>query len=306
MRLSLIIDGNYILYKSVFTLKKYNSIYGGLYDMLDKEIKGFSNLYSFEDVYLVSDKKSSWRKNLYKDYKAKRTKDGNIDWEYVFEEYDNIKHDLDLKVLEKDNIEGDDLIYFISKENEKKGISNLIISNDFDLNQIIYGYSNPLFFNLMINDNSRNPHMFVPKNYKVILSAMATKTVNIFDDNDSTHSIYRFLKNLHNTYTPKLTDNKKDLIIKILSGDASDNIKGVYPRIGEKTAEKIYNKFLIAKEKIGKYNLYDLLSEMVIEQTKATQEDFNLIRENIIFNNSLINLKHIPENIVKKIKQLEI
>ena len=306
MKLSLIIDGNYVLYKSVFNLKKYNSIYGGLYNMLDQEINKFSKLFSFDKIYLVSDKKISWRKKLYKDYKSKRKKDRNIDWEYVFEEYDNFKSDINIKVLERDNIEGDDLIYFISKENEKKGVSNLIISNDFDLKQIVYGYANPLFFNLMINDNSRSPHMFVPKNYKVIMSSMATKKINIFDDNDSTHSIYRFLKELHNKYTPKITDNKKDLIIKILSGDTSDNIKGVYPRIGEKTAEKIYNSFLTTKEKIKNYDSYDLLSDMVIEQTKATHEDFKLIRENIIFNNSLINLKHIPKNIVEKIKSLEL
>jgi 5'-3' exonuclease len=71
-------------------------------------------------------------------------------------------------------------------------------------------------------------------------------------------------------------DSKKDLFIKIMTGDPSDNIKSVFPKCGPKTALKYYeNKELLNKKlnESEKYrNAYEINKMLV---------DFNCIPENL-------------------------
>ena len=92
MLLNLIIDGNYILSRLVFTLHKNNLLYGALHQSLENTITNYKKLYPFTKVYLVSDsKEKSWRKSLFTDYKATRKKDTDIDWPFVYKVYDEFK-----------------------------------------------------------------------------------------------------------------------------------------------------------------------------------------------------------------------
>ena len=69
---SLIIDGNYLLYKDIFLLKQKRSIYLDLLDLLRKDINRLMKSYTFERIYFVADSTVSWRKVEYKEYKSNR------------------------------------------------------------------------------------------------------------------------------------------------------------------------------------------------------------------------------------------
>ena len=57
MRLNLILDGNFILNKNVFTLHKNNLLFGALQRSLENTISNYKKLYPFQNIYLVSDSK---------------------------------------------------------------------------------------------------------------------------------------------------------------------------------------------------------------------------------------------------------
>ena len=75
----------------------------------------------------------------------------------------------------------------------------------------------------------------------------------------------------------KLTERKssfnnaeKDLFVKILTGDKSDNITGVFKKCGPKTACKYFNDRQLFKEKL--------------ETTEGSKEKYELNRKIIDFN----------------------
>jgi 5'-3' exonuclease len=114
----LIIDGNFILSKLVFTLNKNNILYGSLHQALDNAITNYRRWHPFANVYLVSDsKEKSWRKKLIGEYKSHRKKDSDIDWQFVYQAYSEFKEGLvGIKVMEAPHIEGDDWISYICNE----------------------------------------------------------------------------------------------------------------------------------------------------------------------------------------------
>ena len=114
MLLDLIIDGNYILSKLVFTLHKNNLLYGALHKSLENTVNNYRKWYPFTNIYLVSDsKEKSWRKQITTEYKATRKKDTDIDWQFVYTAYGEFKQSIQgCKILEAPHIEGDDWISY--------------------------------------------------------------------------------------------------------------------------------------------------------------------------------------------------
>jgi 5'-3' exonuclease len=140
MTCDLIIDGNFVLSKLVFTLHKNNLLFGALHKSLENAINNYRKWYPFANVYLVSDsKEKSWRKQLTKAYKATRKKDSDIDWTFVYGAYDEFKQSMNglVKVLEAPHVEGDDWIAYLCDKANKEGRSTIIVSNDYDIKQIV-------------------------------------------------------------------------------------------------------------------------------------------------------------------------
>ena len=73
----------------------------------------------------------------------------------------------------------------------------------------------------------------------------------------------------------KMKCSEECLFIKIITGDASDNIKGIFKRCGEKTAIKYYQDRKLFEEQIKKENV---------------EEKYNI-------NRKLIDFEFIPENL---------
>tara|TARA_Y100000591_G_scaffold332196_3_gene368627 strand:+ start:1048 stop:1881 length:834 start_codon:yes stop_codon:yes gene_type:complete len=72
-------------------------------------------------------------------------------------------------------------------------------------------------------------------------------------------------------------DPKKDLFVKILTGDKSDNIQGVFKKCGPKTACKYFDNEELFKKKLEQ-------QEGALERYKLNQKiiDFNMIPKNLI------------------------
>lgn len=77
-------------------------------------------------------------------------------------------------------------------------------------------------------------------------------------------------------------DPKKDLFCKIVSGDKSDNISGVFPRCGMKTAGKYYDDPELFTNKLN--------------QTPGAEEKFK-------FNQTLIDFDNIPHEYVERFRK---
>lgn len=80
---------------------------------------------------------------------------------------------------------------------------------------------------------------------------------------------------------------KASLEVKIISGDSSDNIKGIRQRVGPKTAEKIV--------------VEGLMTYLDDEKNKVTPVEKKEILDRYIRNKTLIDFKYIPANVRKSI-----
>jgi 5'-3' exonuclease len=315
---ALIIDGNFIMMKNMFGLIKDKLLYGYFHRSLEESMKTYMNLHFWDEIYFVSDsKKSSWRKNLYPEYKATRTKSEDIDWEFVFTAYTEFKDDLSKKpnvtVLEGDSIEGDDWISHIVSEGNKVGTSFLIIASDHDLKQLMTFGLNPPYMNFMSNEFVNKEKVFVPKNYDMFMTELnKNRSMDLFEMNDN-GSFHDFIRMFLEKRIVAEADPIETLVTKMISGDKSDNILSVYRKegktgkwmgIGDAGALKIYNKYI---EEFGPVDMYDPdllenIADLVCESKKAPLSNMESIMENVRFNQSLIDMEQIPDDIIERMK----
>jgi 5'-3' exonuclease len=316
MLLNLIIDGNYILSRLVFTLHKNNLLYGALETSLENTISNYRKLYPFCNIYFVSDsRQKSWRKKINKDYKAKRKKDSDIDWTFVYDTYNRFKENVNVRVLESPNIEGDDWISYVVKESNKEGYSNLIISNDHDIKQLLHFDLDNFFINMMTNEMYKKGKIFLPQNWKLFLDKVKTQpSDDIFNLNDNKEFLV-FMDVLTNKYQVDEIDCVKSLIIKIISGDASDNIRSVWSKkdksgrwrgIGEKGAESIYQKYIqeFGEPDLKDPDLYENIADLIVEKKKLSRNNMESIINRIKQNVTMVDLtvENLPNQVVERMK----
>jgi 5'-3' exonuclease len=312
----LIIDGNYILSRLVFTLHKNNLLFGALHKSLENTISNYRKWYPFANVYLVSDsKEKSWRKQLIKNYKGTRKKDSDIDWNFVYTAYGEFKESIiGVRVLEAPHIEGDDWISFLANKANSDGRSTIIVSNDYDIKQIVKFNLNPLWINIMSNEMYNREKLFLPKNYQIFINSVSKLSNNdIFNLNDNTEFL-KLMDRFTNKYEINEIDSTESLIIKLISGDKSDNISSVWSQvkngkkrgIGEKGAKGIYDEYLT---EFGEINLtdpdlYENIADLICEKKKLSKTQIESIVENLIENVKLIDLRleNLPYEIIEKME----
>ena len=314
MLVDLIIDGNYILSKLVFTLHKNNLLYGALHKSLENTLNNYRKWYPFSNIYLVSDsKEKSWRKQLTQAYKATRKKDSDIDWQFVYTAYGEFKQSVPgCKVLEAPHVEGDDWISFLVNQANDKGRSTIIVSNDYDIKQIVNFNLDPLCINIMSNEMYNREKLFMPKNYQIFMNRVSKlPNDDIFNLNDNSEFIMMMNRFL-NKYEINEIDPIESLIIKIISGDQSDNISSVWQQtkngktrgIGAKGAKGIYDMYV---SEFGELNLQDPdlldnIADLICEKKKLSKSKMPDIIENIKDNFRLIDLRlhNLPPEIISK------
>ena len=318
MLCDLIIDGNYLLSRMVFTLHKNNLLFGGLHKSLETAVSNYRKWYPFVNIYLVSDsKEKSWRKKINTDYKSNRKKDTDVDWEFVYSAYNEFKSQQKTKgvrVLEAPHVEGDDWISFVIEKSNSKGRSTIIVSNDYDIKQLITYSVNPPFINLMSNEMQSRQKVFLPKNYQLFLNSIDKDTNNdIFELNDGQDFI-KMMKNFINRYETNEVDNMESLLIKLISGDSSDNISSCWSQvkngkkrgIAERGAKSIFDEYLInfGEPKINDPDLTENIADLICEKKKLPKSNMFSIKKNIEENMKLIflNTQNIPIELMNKMK----
>ena len=313
----LIIDGNYILSKNTFTLHKNNLLFGALHKSLENTVNNYRKWYPFANVYLVSDsKEKSWRKQLTTNYKATRKKDSDIDWTFVYGAYGEFKDSMKglVKVLEAPHVEGDDWISFLVNKANNEGRSTIIVSNDYDIKQIVSYGLDPLFINIMTNEMYNKEKLFLPKNYQIFLNKVSKlPSDDIFSLNDNTDFLL-LLNRFINKYEINEINPVESLMVKIISGDTSDNIGSVWSvvkngkkrGIGAKGAQSIYDEYILefGELNLSDPDLYENIADLICEKKKLSKTQIESIVENIKDNMKLIDLRmhNLPEEIVEKME----
>ena len=318
MRVNLCIDGNYLLNRLVFTLHKNNLLFGALHKSLEISIAGYRKWYPFTKIYLVSDsKEKSWRKKLNNDYKGNRKKNSDIDWDFVFSTYDEFKNSIKNKgvyVLESPSLEGDDWLSFITETSNKEGISNIIVSNDYDIKQLVRYSVDPLWINIMSNEMHNKQKLFLPKNYQIFLNSINKIDNNdIFNLNDN-QEFTRLLDTFINKYDVHEVDSMESLVIKLISGDTSDNISSVWSvikngkkrGIADKGAKSIFDEYLVhfGEPKLEDPDFTENIADLICEKKKLSKTSMDDIKTNIESNMKLIILdtEYLPTEVVNRMK----
>lgn len=311
----LILDGNYLLNKNVYVLHKNNLLFGSLEKSLEMSILNYRKWFPFANIYFVSDsREKSWRKKINNSYKENRKKDSTIDWKFVHETYSSFKASLKykgVKVLEYPHIEGDDWVTFLVNKSNSDGKSTIIVSNDYDIKQLISYSLNPLCINIMTNEMANKQKLFLPKNYQIFINEV-TKLDNddIFSLNDNKEFI-NLMKSFIEKYEVHETDRMKSLFLKVISGDQSDNISSVWSTIkngrkrgiGESGAKSIIESYEIEFGELSPNDndLFENIADLICEKKKLSKTTINSIKENIDQNMRLIHLdlKSFPPKIQK-------
>jgi len=318
MKTNLIIDGNYLLNRLTFTLHKNNLLYGALYKSLENSINNYKRWYPFSNIYLVSDsKEKSWRKNLLNEYKLTRKKDSDIDWSFVFDTYGDFKRNIvNSTVLEAPHIEGDDWISFLVNESNLDNSSTVIVSNDYDIKQLVRYTIDPLVINIMTNEMFNKQKIFLPENYQIFLNELnRLPNDDIFNLNDNREFI-SLLETFITKYDVVDVNWSEMLFIKLVSGDKGDNIDSVWSiikngkkrGIGEIGAKKIYEDYILEFGSLdwGDSDLNENIADLICEKKKLSKRQIEIIASNIKKNSKLINLdlSELPIEIVNKMKDI--
>ena len=315
MLVDLIIDGNFILSKLVFTLHKNNLLFGALHQSLENTIKNYRKWYPFANIYLVSDsKEKSWRKQLTSAYKATRKKESDIDWNFVYQTYGEFKESIQptCKILEAPHIEGDDWISFLVEKANGEGRSTIIVSNDYDIKQIVNFGLEPLYINIMTNEMFNKEKLFLPINYQTFLNKVSKlPNDDIFNLNDNTEFL-ALLDRFITKYEIVEINPVESLIIKIISGDTSDNIESVWSQvkngkkrgIGSKGAKGIYDTYIteFGEINLSDPDLHENIADLICEKRKLSKSKIEDIVDNIKGNFKLIDLRlhNLPTDIIDK------
>lgn len=261
------------------------------------------------DIVLALDSKNNWRKDLYPEYKANRTKskdDSDINFDEFFAEVDKvtdvIRESFPFKVVKVDKAEADDIAGVISSVygNEREII---LITSDHDWSQAL----------------SHGKHIKLYDPIKKEFTELSDFENEIIE-------------------TP-LGEMSRFTLIHGLIGDSGDNVPSItgqtefsesfksYLKENEIYTECVseFNKMSIKDELIEKYNVYKIVKSGKLKGQATEFKDIfrtvpfgikkaekaascpialgelldshKMYRESFVRNNSLVNFKEIPEHI---------
>lgn len=242
-----IIDGNSLLFRSYFAMRPMVTKDGfhtqGIFafiNMLEKILSDFKPTYI---VVAFDVGKKTFRHDIYSEYKAGRMKTPQelIDEIPVLHE---ILLAMNIKIMEMENYEADDIIGTVTKEASINNIESVVITGDKDELQLI------------------------DDNVKVIINKRGMTDFDLYDKSA--------MKERYGLTPSQFID------LKGLMGDSSDNLPGVYG-VGEKKGiqllkeygsldEVIKNKDLI-KGKLGENIRYNVKEALMTRELATINRD---------------------------------
>lgn len=203
----LLIDGSSLLFRAFYAIKNLttkdgiytNGVYGFL-TMYAKAVEMIKPAY----VMVAFDRSGpTFRTKDYEEYKGTRDK-APEELSAQFGILKDVLDALNIKHIDMDSYEADDIIGTLAKQNEDKNIENFLLTGDRDYFQL------------------------VDFNTKVLYTKRGITDLEIVDED--------YVRDKYGVDPAQLID------VKGLQGDTSDNIPGV-PGVGEKTALKLIKEY---------------------------------------------------------------
>lgn len=272
-------------------------------------------------IFAVDDR--TWRSDCFDEisYKGSRKEknDQKTDEEKeiinnFFDKYNQLKEilekDYGFEIIQITGAEADDVIFYWSRKLNQAGENVIIVSGDSDLRQL-------LTFNekawTIIEESNINHRILCAPGWR---QNIVDNKGDIFDLKNSQFdsSLETYLKKFENIVD---IDPMESVLIKIVSGDSSDDIPSIYykktkkgfQRLGEGRAKNIYNLYL---QNHGKINNNELPTEkfktnftkIIINVAKIEDKSFTEILSKFERNMTLIHLHsaHIPSGIIEAIR----
>ena len=275
---TLVIDGNYFLFRTLFVLPgtfKSDEILGSSDDVaiyirklamdLTYQIRLFDGLID-KIVWTVDSR--SWRKDFYpeSEYKGNRKPNSNLNWDNfskASEDFINILAKKGVCISKVDGAEGDDLIYAWTTESMADEKSVIIFSGDKDLTQLTG-----------INEtNKAHALCYSPVHKKIYTYPGFSTWLNSVEEPTQSNDFFESMK-VHSKQSNRIKetlktvrDKKKLEFIetnpeeirfkKVLTGDSGDNVPPAYWKtvklktggertygISDKKADEVYSEFI--------------------------------------------------------------
>jgi len=213
-------------------------------------------------------------------------------------------------------MEGDDLIAYIVNENNKRGISNVIMAADGDLHQLIRFDLGLEYINIMYNYKFSDERTYWPKNYNVFIKEMYKTVGNtLWDMNDDTEFL-TFLEDLEFKTKTKEVSPEESLFCKMVSGDKKDNVPSVYIKdkrgIGETGSLSIYRLYKETNQEMIDFDSNDFINRLVeiISYSKKITDDTvkEDIKTKLMRNRKLLKLdenylpSELKEQMINKVR----
>lgn len=335
--LTIIIDGNYLFYKTLFVTKGYGTMPEGRKYLSNKsEIGVFMRKVATDLVYslntfsgfsrLIFTKDSkSWRKEIeipgHEGYKSSRSYADDVDWNIFFglmDEFTEILKGFGVIVSIINKAEGDDLMYLWSDYlNNKENPENVIIfTGDGDLTQVV-GYNDEVYTAVYVNKakskliTDRGMKEWLSKKEDVkeqfdIFNTNALRKIMSSDGIDLIRAVYEKIE------TEEIDPNYV-ILSKILCGDDGDDIPSIWEWKKDGKNKRITNRFIgkVYQELMEKDNhidIDDLVNNprtrnrvrLILQEASKIQMPPDLFAEKIKTNTMLAHLSKdkIPQYII--------
>lgn len=240
MATTLIFDGNYLFYKSLFVFSSYGSKGKLLEDEKDQAmfirkiatdmsyaIRQFGN----PDHVIFTIDSRSWRKDIdIQDgsYKGHREKDeSKVNWDNFYtcmNEFSKILLTRGFVVSRQEKAEGDDLMALWAKALNKNGMDAIIITGDKDLTQSV-GINESGNFTLVYNPNTKTRKIVAPKGFNKWIT---TEEVDIFNVDSYMNRGKDLIQDALNSIGIEEIDPFYVVFEKVIIGDAGDAVPPVF------------------------------------------------------------------------------
>jgi 5'-3' exonuclease len=257
--MNLIVDGNYLFYKTLFIFGGYSKGGKVLSSATDQEmfirkvatdlshaIRTFGN--PSRVIFTVDSR--SWRKDVEIEeggYKSNREKDESvIDWDAFYKcmnEFAAILKKKGFIVSKEERAEGDDLMYLWADRFFADGQDSVIITGDKDLTQCVK--SDGKNFIVVYNPNSKNRKIVAPKGFSEWIK---TEEYDLFDASTFMNRSKDLIAEALSSVTIEEIDADYLIFEKVIIGDAGDAVppvwtwenKGKTYRVTASKASRIY------------------------------------------------------------------
>jgi 5'-3' exonuclease len=238
--MNIIIDGNYLFYKTLFIFGGYGSnsekTLGSKQDQemfirkiatdMSYAIRTFGNP---TRIILTFDSKS-WRKEVVIEdggYKTNRDKgDSPIDWDIFYKcmnEFGIIMQKKGIIISKEERAEGDDLMYLWAKELFDAGEDCIIVTGDRDLTQCVkFDGKN---YVVVYNPNSKSRKIVAPKGFAQWLKS---EDYDLFDASTFMNRGKDLIAEAANSVPIEEIDADYLIFEKVIIGDAGDTVPPVW------------------------------------------------------------------------------